>query len=150
MSTTIELPDGEKAVLKEASDMTNREMKLLQRKIRSAATAASKMRDSGYRENDPASWATAISSLTDEEMDQIDLFQRACVIMRLESWTLDRDLPQTEDEVDDLPRAIFNPLTVAAADVTITEEFSAAGANDPKAGTARSASSRPRSKVATS
>ena len=156
MSTEVKFHDDTTATLRDANELTNREMKNLQRTIRSAASAAIKMRDAGYTEEDPASWALAIASLTDEEMDRIDLFQRACVVLRLESWTVknadgtDRPLPETDDDVDDLPRPIFIPLTVAASNVQLTDDFSPAGAADPKAGTGNSSGSRRRTKTSNS
>ena len=97
-----------------------------------------------------------IAVLTDDEMDRIDLFQRSCVLLRLESWTVTdadggiRPLPATEDEVDDLPRPIFIPLTTAASDVQLTGEFTPDGAADPKAGTGNSSGSKRRTKASNS
>ena len=73
-----------------------------------------------------------ITELPDEDYDSIDLFQRTCVIVRLESWTLDRPLPTTVDEVDDLPMPIYTPLTVAAVKINFDEQFDVEGAADPK------------------
>jgi hypothetical protein len=148
--SVVTFHDGTTATLRDADELTNRETKLLQRKIRSAASAASKMRKAGYNEKNPESWATALADLTDEEMDDIDLFQRACVVMRLQSWTLDRALPATEEEVDDLPRPIFLPLTIAASDIKLSEDFSVVGASDPKARTEGSGSSKQRTKAGSS
>lgn len=132
MSTTIDIPGGT-AVLRDADDLSNRDVKTLQRTMRSAATAAVKMKEAGYEEGSPESWAAALSQLSDDELNDIDLYQRACTILRLESWTLDRPIPTNADEVDDLPRALFAAVTAAAADISLSEEFGLDGAADPKA-----------------
>ena len=134
MSVTVELPGGT-ATLLDATELTNKDVKLLQRSARVAATAATKMKEAGYVEGDSSSWGNALFALSDDELDQIDLYQRTCVIKRLESWTLDRPMPTTVDEVDDLPRPIFDPLTIAAADIKLSEDFGLEGAADPKADT---------------
>ena len=75
--------------------------------------------------------------------------QRACVVLRLESWTLERALPKDADEVDDLPRPIYVPLTTAATNINFSDNFEPTpeAVEDPKARTAASASSKRRSKV---
>lgn len=140
MSVTVELPGGT-ATLLGPDELTNRDVKLLQRSARVAATAAVKMREAGYVEGQPETWASAMYALNDDELDQIDLYQRTCVIKRLESWTLTlpdgtpRPIPASPDEVDDLPRPIFEPITTAAADIELGENFGLEGAADPKADT---------------
>ena len=54
--------------------------------------------------------------------DILDEFQRTAVVLRLISWTLDRPIPATADEVDDLPQDIYVPLTVAASDVKFGDD----------------------------
>lgn len=131
MSTTIELPDGQSAVLKDDAELTNKEVKLMQRSSRVAASVVKDLEELGYKEDDPEAWKV-ITELPDEDYDSIDLFQRTCVIVRLESWTLDRPLPTTVDEVDDLPMPIYTPLTVAAVKINFDEQFDVEGAADPK------------------
>ena len=135
MTITVEFHDGTSAVIKSADDLTNREVKVLQRSMRSAASAATKMSAAGYVEGKPETWAPALSSLTDSELDDIDLYQRTCVMLRLESWTRG-DLPADADAVDDLPRPVFEKLTAAAADLKLSEDFGLDGAGNPKALTA--------------
>jgi hypothetical protein len=133
MSTTVEIPGGT-AVLKDDSEMTNKEVKTLRRSARAASSVALHLEEMGYDETNPESWK-ALSKLPEEEYDNLDIFQRTCVLIRLKSWTLDRPIPTTEDEVDDLPRNIFVPITTAAANVNLSDEFGIEGAGDPKVDT---------------
>jgi|GEM_PF-1273956 len=139
MSTTIQLPDGHSAVLKDDVDMTNKEVKALRRAARVAMGIAQRLQSIGFDENDPTTWS-AFVDMTDDEADTIDLFQRQCVVTRLRSWTIDRELPTTVDEVDDLPRPIYVPLTVAAININLSDNFEMDGAADPKAAIAASSS----------
>jgi len=138
MSTTIQLPDGHSAVLKDDVDMTNKEVKALRRAARVAMGIAQRLQSIGFDENDPTTWS-AFVDMTDDEADTIDLFQRQCVVTRLRSWTLDRELPTTVDEVDDLPRPIYVPLTVAAININLSDDFEMDAAADPTPATGGSA-----------
>ena len=131
----INLPGGETAVLKDDEELTNREIKQMQKASRVAAGIVGDLEKAGYQQDDPEAWKV-IAELPDDDYDSLDLFQRTCVILRLKSWTLDRPLPQTVDEVDDLPIAIFTPLTIAAVQINFDEEFGIEGASDPLAVTA--------------
>ena len=53
MSTTIELPDGQSAVLKDDAELTNKEVKLMQRSSRVAASVVKDLEELGYKEDDP-------------------------------------------------------------------------------------------------
>ena len=134
MSKIIELPNGETAVLKSDEELTNKEIKQIQRSSRVAASIIKSMQDLGYKDEDPDAWKI-IADMPDDEYDSIDLFQRTCVIVRLKSWTLDQPLPATPDEVDDLPMSIYTPLTVAAVQINFTQDFGLEGATDPKVDT---------------
>lgn len=137
MSTTIQLPDGHSAVLKDDVDMTNKEVKALRRAARVAMGIAQRLQSIGFDENDPSTWS-AFTEMSDEEADTIDLFQRQCVVTRLRSWTLDRPLPVEVDEVDDLPRPIYVPLTTAAININLSDDFEMDAAADPLAAIAAS------------
>jgi hypothetical protein len=138
MAIMIELPGGDTAVLKDDTELTNREVKNMQRASRVAASVVGELERLGYKEDDPEAWK-AIAGLSDEDYDSLDLFQRTCVIIRLKSWTLDRPLPQDVDEVDDLPVAVYTPLTIAAVKIGFDEGFDKeSGTLDPKAVTAGS------------
>jgi len=132
MSTTIQLPEGHSAVLKDDVDMTNKEVKSLRRAARVAMGIATRLQEVGFDETDPSTWA-AFTDMSDDEADTIDLFQRQCVVTRLRSWTLDRPMPTTVDEVDDLPRPIYVTLTVAAIDINLSDSFEMDGAANPLA-----------------
>ena len=132
MSTTVQLPDDNFAILKDDTDLTNKEVKNLRRAARVAMGIASRLQESGFDENDPSTW-TAFTDMSDEEADTLDLFQRVCVITRLKSWSLDLPLPVTPDDVDDLPRPIFVPLTTAAINIDLSDTFSMENSADPKA-----------------
>ena len=137
MSTTVELPNNQTAILKDDTELSNKEVKNLRKSARVAMGIATKMQDSGFQEDDPSTW-TALLDMSDEEADTMDLFQRTCVITRLSDWTLDLPLPTTVDEVDDLPRPIYVALTVAAVDINLSDSFDMDGAANPKADTANS------------
>ena len=137
MSITIELPEGQSAILKDDAELTNKEVKAMQRSSRVAASVVKNLEELGYNDEDPDAWKV-ITELPDEDYDSIDLFQRTCVIIRLKSWTLDRALPTNVDEVDDLPMPIYTPLTIAAVKINFDEQFDMEGASDPKVLTAGS------------
>lgn len=141
MSTIVNLPNGESAVLKDTDDLTNREIKTLRKSARSASAIALDLERAGYSDDNPESWKI-IAEMPEADYDNIDLFQRTCVIIRLKSWTLDRPLPADADEVDDLPQSIYAPLVTAAADLSLDDEFTMEGASDPLAPTADSDDSR--------
>jgi len=145
MSSPIDLPGGT-ATLKDKSELTNREMKQLSKAQLTAAGTALHLKEYGFDPADPTTWSEA-ARLTADDMDTIDLFQRTCVFLRLVSWDLknddgsDRPLPQSADEVDNLPMSIYTPLTVAAvAGIKFGEdEFEVSP--DPKAPIANSTDS---------
>ena len=138
MSTIINLPNGQNAVLRDAEELTNREIKTLRKSARVASAIALGLEQAGYSDNDPDSWKV-IAEMPESDYDSLDLFQRTCAIIRLKSWTLDLPIPSTTDEIDDLPRNIYIPLITAASDISLTDEFTVDGATDPKADTGDSA-----------
>jgi hypothetical protein len=94
----------------------------MQRASRNAAAVVGELEAAGYKEDDPDAWKV-IANLSDDNYDSLDLFQRTCVILRLKSWTLDLPMPQTVDDVDDLPMHIYTPLTIAAVKINFDEGF---------------------------
>lgn len=135
MTTIVNLPDNNTATLRDKSDLTNREAKKLTKIQFTAAGAVQGLKDYGFNQEDPKTWS-AMVNLTAEQLDQLDEYQRTCVKLRLLSWTLDRPIPQTADEVDDLPRSIYEPLTIAASDVKFGDDEDEFEINpDPKAPT---------------
>jgi hypothetical protein len=137
-SNIVELPGGESAVLKNDDEMTNKEVKAIRRAARVAMSVVNRLQELGFDENKPETWS-AFTAMTDEEADQIDLFQRECVIVRLKSWTLDKAIPTTVDEVDNLPRSIYAALTTAAAKVNLSDDFGMENAANPSQATDGSA-----------
>ena len=154
MSITVELPQGHTAVLKGSEDLTNKEIKIVRRIARKANAALQKVRAAGLVSDEDApedetedekkarnlKAIEAFSALSDDEEDSLDEFQRECVVLRLQSWTLtdpdgsDKPLPTSVAEVDDLARAFYTPLTKAAAELDLNdEEFTRdGGLADPK------------------
>ena len=130
MANIIELPNGQSAVLKDVSELTNREVKTLRKSARIASSVALGLERAGFEDDNPESWKL-IAEMDDDDYDTLDLFQRTCAIIRLKSWTLDLPMPKEADEIDDLPMNIYGPLVAAAADINLTEDFTVAGANDP-------------------
>jgi hypothetical protein len=157
--TVVKLPDDNEAVLKESDDLTNKEVKIVRRIARKANTALQKVREAGLVSDEDApkdetedqkrdrnlKAIAAFSALSDDEEDSLDEFQRECVVLRLRSWTLknedglDRPFPKNADEVDDLPRSFYTPLTKEASDLNLNEDFSIdEGLTDPKVDTTSS------------
>ena len=145
MPITIELPDGNSAQLKSSEDLSNREVKLLRRAARKVGLVGQHLKDLGLdelraevdTEADPesdeskaaaeATNARALAILTqidDTEDDDLDLFQRTAAAIRLIDWTLDLPLPKTADDVDNLPRPLYEALTTEAAKLDLNESFS--------------------------
>lgn len=121
MSTAITLPGGV-AILKDDAELTNKQVKFLRRAAREATSIALELQEIGYNEENPDTW-NLLAKLPDDAYERLDIFQRTCVIVRLQSWTLDLPMPTTVDEVDDLPRPVVVPLLNAAADIKLTDDF---------------------------
>jgi|SRR5579863_1090842 len=153
MATTIDLPGGATAVLRDSDELTNRSVKSLRRAARTVGIVGKKLKDLGLDElrqdetdeaDEEATKARnekALEILVQLEPDEdanLDLFQRVCVVERLTEWSLDRPLPTTPDEVDDLPRPIYGVLTTEAAKLDLNEDFSVDGVENPSQGTADS------------
>ncbi len=160
MATMIPLPGGQTALLRDSEELSNADVKTLRRAARKVGIVGQKLKDLGLDElrdvkdaddDDVEDEESAkrteetnrkameiLSSLSDEEDDNLDLFQRTCTLVRLIEWSLDRPLPKTVDEVDDLPRPIYGVLTTEAAKLDLNEQFGLDGAADPKADTADS------------
>lgn len=161
MSTLIQLPGGFTALLRDSDELSNRSIKELRRALQRVGVLTSKLKERGFLEvqevaKDEAADAAAkeaantkaveiLSAFSDDEVDNMDLFQRACVVVRLIEWSLDAPIPTTPDEVDDLPRPIYVKLTTEAAKLDLSESFGMENATDPKAATEDSDNSSPSS-----
>jgi hypothetical protein len=71
---------------------------------------------------------TPVTVLGDRSLDILGRTNEIRVLNLLESWTIDRPLPQWFDDLDDLPLEIFNPIDDAAA--RLAEEAEAAAPKD--------------------
>lgn len=139
MPIVIDLPDNHHATLKTAEELSNKDAKILRRSAGKAGLTMQRLKDGGLdeiRANPEAEApdaATAESnnlkalglfaSLTDEENDDLDLYQRTCAAVRLIDWTLDIPRPTTPEDVDNLPRPLYEALTTAAAKLDLNESF---------------------------
>lgn len=154
MPTVIDLPDGQNATLKSSEDLSNREVKQLRRAARKVGLVGQHLKDLGLDElraetdegADPETEEAkaaveernnralkVLTQISDEEDDDLDLFQRTCAAVRILDWTLDLPLPKTPDDVDNLPRPIFDALTTEAAKLDLGESFTKEAAlADPK------------------
>jgi hypothetical protein len=126
MPTTIQLPGGFHAVLKDKDELTNKEVKRIQKSQYAAAGAVLRLEtDYGFDPEDKATWKQA-AHMTGDEVDVLDLYQRACVKVRLVSWTcvateadgstVPRPLPADEEAVDDLPLPLYEAIVTAATE----------------------------------
>jgi hypothetical protein len=131
--STITIPGGT-AELKDDTDLTNKEVKVLRRAARIAMSSAARLQSLGFDGKDPETWKV-VSEMTDGEDETIDIFQRTCVITRLVSWTLPDPMPATVDDVDNLLRPLYVALTVAATNIKLGDTFDVENVQDPKADT---------------
>ena len=135
MSTTINLPGDHTAVLRDSSELSNKAFRQIRNTGLVAAGVANQLAGATSADTAPEAWAN-IAGIEVDELNKIDLFQQACVLARLVSWTMPEPIPTTVDEVDELERPLYEALVTAAVDIKWTEDFTVAGAADPKADTA--------------
>jgi hypothetical protein len=118
VTTRIDLPDGQSAVLREPSELTNRHRKQLRR----AAMPAYKIREKFVAADQPDDTPTDTAGIFDRadasDFDLVSDMQAAYIVTYLQEWTLDRPLP-TADTVDDLPGPIFDILAKATTQLGI-------------------------------
>lgn len=154
MTTTIDLPGGGTATFLDSDELSNRQVKELRRSARKVGIIGQHLKDLGLddlrtdddTEADPESdegkaaaeakniaALKVLTSLSDSEDDNLDLFQRTATAIRLTAWTLDIPLPLTPESVDDLPRPIYTAVTEEAAKLDLNESFDMEHAADPKA-----------------
>lgn len=159
MPITIDLPDSNSATLRSSEELSNRSVKELRRAARKVGIVGQHLKDLGLDdiradvdaaedvdpESDEAKAAAeatnaralaVLTQISDEEDDSLDLFQRTAAAIRLIDWTLDLPLPKTAEDVDNLPRPLYEALTTEAAKLDLNESFSKEAhmaADDPKA-----------------
>lgn len=164
MPIVVELPGGHSCHLRSSEELSNKQVKILRRAARKVGLVGEHLKELGLDELqttdttdetvDPespeAKEATetrnrkalkVLTELSDSEDDDLDLFQRTCAAIRIIDWTLDLPIPSTPEDVDNLPRPIYEALTTEAAKLDLNESFDVDGADDPKAGTEGSESS---------
>ena len=123
MATKIDLPGGGWAEIKDPSDLTNRDRKLLRRHVYAARDImATKMAKVGIkpgtaRKDIPAEAQAKLDELlTTDDLDLINEAQAAFIVAYTASWSLDRPLP-TMETVDDLPGQVFDAIAEATVDL---------------------------------
>jgi hypothetical protein len=138
MATKIDLPDAGWAEIKDPTELTNRDRKLLRRYTFAARDAmAPKMQQLGIKPGTKASEMTDEQNekldalITVDDMERVSEAQSAFIVAYTASWSLDRPLP-TMDTVDDLPGPVFDRLAAATVDLGDGElDTSVDGAVDP-------------------
>ncbi|MHB1472409.1 MAG: hypothetical protein ACYCV4_02080 [Dermatophilaceae bacterium] len=138
MPTIVSIPGGT-ATLADPDEMTVRRRRPIQ------VLAASMDRLSEITANAPGvDEAQRIASLhlTEAEIDQMSRLQDAVVLAFLLGWTLDLPLPETLEDVGDMPVGVYDALSEHTAKLgarlAADETFSPAGAGDPESPTGAS------------
>lgn len=122
---TVEIPGGT-AAFRDADELTGRQSDLIEAATMSVAAVFAKIpdistervegeTDESYaqRVNDTANEAfETVNWSLDESMRLIE-WRRAMVFATLDSWTIDRPLPKTMDELADLPGPLARALNAA-------------------------------------
>ncbi len=146
MPVVIDLPDNQHATLRTSDELSNRMVKELRRAARKVGLVGQHLKDLGLDElsaaasdddtddaTEPDEAATAernaralaiLTQIDDQEDNDLDLFQRTAAAIRIVDWTLDLPIPTTADDVDNLPRPIYEALTTEAAKLDLNESFS--------------------------
>lgn len=120
MSRRIDLPGGAWADLKDPDELTNRDRKLLRRRVNSATKVGDRLRALGVtadmaREGVSDALAAQVEAVLDSDaFDALSDAQGAFIVAYTAAWSLDRPLP-TLDTVDDLPAPIFDALAEATS-----------------------------------
>jgi hypothetical protein len=129
----IDLPNGGWADICEATELSNRNRKL----VRRYSLPAFKIRDRfADAPADPANItpeesAAALDHIDPDDLDVVDAMQAAFIVAFTVAWSLDQPLP-TLETVDDLPGPIFDILAAATAGQGDgTPDFGPDGAIDP-------------------
>lgn len=121
MSRIVSIPGGS-ASIRDAKDVKQR----ARRRLELAAIAAGPLfdrvnarrrqmsREQG-REVLPSEVSMMELGLAREDMDLLYEIQTATILAYLESWTLDQDLPRTQEDLDELPAELYDALQRAVA-----------------------------------
>lgn len=121
----VEIPDGT-AAFRDMNELTGGQSDLIEAATVAVASVFGKIpeinlergadeTDKQYQErvNEAANAAFKTVPWTLEESMRLMEWRRAMVFATLDSWTIDRPLPKSMDEVADLPRPLVQALNVA-------------------------------------
>lgn len=120
MTTRIDLPGGAWADLKDPEELTNRERKMLRRRVNAATKVGDELKAIGVtadmaREGVPDALAAQVEAVINEDaFDALSDAQAALIVAYVAAWSLDLPLP-TLDTVDDLPAPVFDALAEATS-----------------------------------
>ncbi len=144
MTRRVNLPGGGWADIKDPTELTNRDRKLLRRGVMPAMTVRTKLLDQVQASDieavqaDPANIPADVAerlggAMTGDDMDAMSDAQAACIVAYTAAWSLDGTTAGpalTVDTVDDLPAPIFDLLaeqTAGLGDGTPTVSIDGAG-----------------------
>lgn len=136
MTTLIQLPDNHTALLRDSNELSNKDVKVIRRAARIVGILSQKLTDLGMdeirdklateaadKDAENAKALTILTQLSDDEDDATDLVQRTCAYIRLIEWSLDLPKPSTAEDIDLLPRPIYEALTKEAAKIDLSDTF---------------------------
>lgn len=110
--TVIPIPGGN-ATIRSAKSLTERQRRPL--KARITRIGAARFQAIIAAEQNEIGGLAAEVGLTQAEADVLSSFTDCVIWAFVDSWTLDRPLPATPDEVIDLPGDLYDALMVATA-----------------------------------
>lgn len=153
MSTTVQLPNGHSATLRDPKDMTVRHRRPLQ--ILTSTLGQKRFMEIVLAQAKTVAEAIEELGLTEHEHEILFRMTDATVYGLLESWTLDEPLPSSADDVMDIPGWAMDVLAVETGKVmaaymaergtnpngTPIDPFSVDAADDPSSPTGASAGS---------
>ena len=108
---TVEIPGGS-ATIREAHEIRVRDEQLMQGAAVAAAPAIKKIQATGKDPSEDADWATEAGLSLDEWLHLNDL-NNAAIVAMLAGWTLERPVPQSVDDVKELPAELGKALGTA-------------------------------------
>ena len=154
-TTTVDLPDGHTATLADPVNVPVRRNRPLQVIAARLGTKRFEQLKSvlgdGTTDEDEAEAVAQLEAmdLSESDYDALLRMTDASVYALLESWTLDRPIPDSPDALTDLPQPVYDALAAAAQAVQSVHRAEGAlefgdladpGAIDPEAPTSASAS----------
>jgi hypothetical protein len=134
MSRIIEIPGGS-ATIRSPEDVKQKARRRLEMASILASPVYKQINDARKKlerekggKVDPGDVNLMELGLTREDFDAMYEVQTATVLAYLESWTLERDLPKTAEELDELPAGLYDALregtTVDGANAVAPVDFS--------------------------